>query len=679
MHKLINIFTFLLFSGFSLLFVSCNGSYQEEYPVAKKGILDLRNWDFKKNGNIKLDGQWEFYWQKLYKPSDFKSKLTGEPDYIIAPKIWTNKGSDTKKYPLNGYATYRLKVFLKADNQLLNLYSKIAIYSSSQIFVNGVSVGGNGKVSQKKEKSLSSYKLFIEPFRINKDELEIIILVSNYEKNRPGGFIFGFELGKVHNIATLEKKNLIINLLIIGGIFIVMVYHFTLFMMRPYNRDTLYFALFNLFLLLFFASMYGMPYFVSNYQLIRIIRTFGWVMAVPAFILLLKSIFPEEINKQVPRITIILSIFSFLAFLLKLEYTLELFRGLTIIAGLYIILIAVMALIRKRENANIFLFSISFVAFSAINDSLLHSGLIESVSLTQYGLFLFLLIQSYILSYRFSTAYKKNEKMSNELAYINKNLEKLVLERTKKIEDQNIQLEKLNATKDRFFTIIAHDLRGPVGNLATSLGLITENFENLKEKNKLDLLKALKSSSDKTYHLLENLLIWSKVQRNSILFEPGNILLNELIAENIDLLKPDIQQKQIKISTQIPKNLEIYADNYMMDAIVRNVLGNAIKFTAEDGKVDITAKYKEDKVELTISDTGIGIKQEDINKLFCIEHNFYALGTNGESGSGLGLILCKEFIEKHEGEIKVESVEGKGSSFKLYLPAVKVSIDDPKN
>ena len=663
----------MLFYCFILLLVSCSYSHQSVHPVAKNGILDLRNWSFTENGNIKLDGQWEFYWQNLYKPADFKNKLTAEPDYIKTPKIWTNKDVDTKKYPLTGYATYRLKVLINSDNQLLNLYSKIAIYSSSQIFINGVNIGGNGIVSEIKEKGISSYNLLIEPFRINSDELEIIILVSNYEKNRPGGFIFGFELGKVHNIATLEKKNLIINLLIIGGIFIVMIYHFALFMMRPYNKSTLYFALFNLFLLLYFLSMYGMPHFAFNYNLTRIIRTLGWVTAVPAFILLLKSIFPKEINKRVPQIVILISIISFLAFLFKIEYALDLYRRLTIIAGLYIILIAVIASIKKRENANIFLFSITFVGFSAINDSLLHSGLIESVSLTQYGLFLFLLIQSYILSSRFSTAYKKNEKMSEEMAYINKNLERLVLERTKKIEDQNIQLEELNATKDRFFTIIAHDLRGPVGNLATSLGLITESYENIKDKSKLDLLKALKSSSDKTYHLLENLLIWAKIQRNSILFEPGNILLHELITENIDLLKPDIQQKQLKISTKIPNELKVYADTYMMDTIIRNLLGNAIKFTAEDGKIDITAKSIKDKVELTITDTGIGIKQEDIDKLFRIENNYLALGTNGERGSGLGLILCKEFIKKHEGEIKVTSVEGKGSSFKLYLPSDKIA------
>jgi len=457
-------------------------------------------------------------------------------------------------------------------------------------------------------------------------------------------------------------------LLIIGGIFIVLIYHFALFTMRPYNKNTLYFALFNLFLLLYFSSLYGMPFFTPNYQLIRIVRTFGWFMSVPTIILLLKAIFPRDINKQLPRIIIILGIISYIAYLLKIEYTFDFYRLLTLISALYIIFIAVIALIRKRENAVIFLFSLTFVALSAINDSLLHSGVIESVNLTQFGLFLFILIQSYILSSRFSTAYKKNEKMSEELAYINRNLENLVLNRTKKIENQNIQLEQLNATKDRFFSIISHDLRGPIGNLSTSLGLLTENYKTLNENSKFELLKGLKSSSDKTYHLLENLLIWSRIQADSIRFKPIKIFLNALINENIDLLKPGIKQKQIKITVHIPGNLKTNADNYMLDTIIRNLLSNAIKFTADNGNIEISAKQVGDKVEIAISDTGIGIKKENIDKLFRIEHNLMTVGTNGEKGSGLGLILCKEFIEKHDGKIQVESVEGKGSSFIFTMP-----------
>ncbi|RLD69127.1 MAG: hypothetical protein DRI95_00950 [Bacteroidetes bacterium] len=661
---LITILLLITLTGIS----SCNSNTPIEIPHSAKGILDLRNWDFVKDGNIKLNGQWEFYWQRLYKPSDFQKELVEKPEYIKVPKLWSNQQQDSKKYPLYGYATYRLKVLLNDDKQLINLYSKTAIYSSSQIFINGVDVGGNGKVSYKKETGSASYNLLIKPFQVKSDELEIIIHVSNFEKNRSGGFIFELQLGEVNHIAKLEKKNLIINLLIIGGILIVIIYHFALFMMRPFKRSNLYLALFNLFIVSYFSSLYGLQYFIPNFQFIRDIRILGWFMAVPTFMLLIKSIFPKEINNHLPKLAVIIGIGSYLAFLFDIEYTLDFYKGVTIVSELYIIVIAILAAIRNKENAYIFLFSITFVAISGINDSLLHFGLIKSVNLAQFGIFMFLLIQSFILSSRFSTAYKKNVKMSNELAYVNKNLENLVLERTKKIEDQNVQLEKLNATKDRFFSIISHDLRGPVCNLASSLGLITESFNELDEKTKFELLSSLKSSSDKTYHLLENLLIWSRIQGDSIRFEPGNLLLNQMVTENIELLQANADQKQIKISVQIPEDLEIYADNYMIDTVIRNLLGNAIKFTGNNGKIDISAESNENKVEIVISDTGIGIKEKDREKLFRIEHNFQLIGTNGEKGSGLGLILCKEFIDKHNGEILVESILGKGSTFKLFLP-----------
>ncbi len=661
-----NIFIVFLLSYVLISLNACSKKSDKKTQIAKKGILDLRNWDFEKDGNITLSGQWEFYWKNLYESTDFKNKTTENPVYLKIIKLWDKKLN--RKYSRTGYATYRLNILTNSKNQFLNLYTKIPVYSSSKIFVNGQYIGGNGIVAKNREDGLSSYKMLIEPFHVKSNQLEIIIQVSNFEKNRRGGLLFIPQLGKLHDIAKLEKENLIINLLIIGGILVFMIYHFALFIMRPNNRSTLHFALFNLSLFLYFVSQHGMEYFINNYDVIRSIRNFGWIMSIPTFILLLKSVFPKEINNKLLKFVIALSIVSYISFLLKIEYTFDFYRLITVLTGLYIILIAILALVRKRESAKIFLLSMIFVALSGINDALLHLGVIESINLTQFGLFFFLLIQFYILSARFTTAYQKNEKMSEELAYVNKNLEKLVLNRTQRIENQNIQLEKLNATKDRFFSIIAHDLRGPVGNLATSLGLLTDGFEKLNEKTKFELLKDLKTSSDKTYHLLENLLIWSKIQRNIIHFEPNNILLHELVTESVDLLKPNAKHKQIKISPQIPEKLEVYVDIYMMDTVMRNLLGNAIKFTAKDGKIEISAKPVNGKVEIAISDTGVGIKQENLDKLFLIEHNCYTLGTNGEKGSGLGLILCKEFIEKHEGEIKVKSTVGKGSSFIFTVP-----------
>jgi two-component system sensor histidine kinase ChiS len=634
--------------------------------MAQKGMFDLRNWDFQKNGNAKLNGQWEFYWEKLYNPVDFENKTTEEPDYIKITGLWDK--SLNEKYARTGYATYRLKIDANCEDQFLSLYLKIAAYSSSKIFVNAKYVGGNGVVATKKEDGISSYTIKIKPFYLKNGKNEIIIQLSNFEINRRGGFLFVPQLGQFHNIVNTETQNLIINLMIIGGILIFIIYHFILFIVWPNNRSALYFALFNLFLFMYFISQYAMQYFIADYDIIRNIRNFGWIMSIPTFILLLKSIFPEEINKNLLKIVIGLSIVSYIAYLLKIERTFDFFQTITILTGLYIILIAVLAYIRKRENAKIFLISMTFVALSGINDAMLYLGLIESIRLTQFGLFLFLLIQSYILSARFSVAYKRNKVMSGQLAYINKNLESLVLNRTKKIEEQNVQLEELIATKDRFFSIIAHDLRGPIGNLATSLGLLTDEYEKLNEETKYGLLSDLKKSSDKTYQLLENLLVWAQVQRNSIRYQPDNIALYELVAENIELVKMNAKNKQIDISANIAKTIKIYADNDMVDTILRNLLNNAIKFTPNNGRITVRANTDNNKVRISVSDTGVGIKEENLAKLFRIEHNYYAVGTNGEKGTGLGLILCKELIKKHEGDIVVESECGKGTTFMFSLP-----------
>ena len=661
-----NITPALLFLGVLLVLNSCNERHDKLTPVVQNGRIDLADWSFKNDGPLELKGQWEFYWHHLYQTTDFRNNETAKPDYIKIRALWDK--SLNKNYAQMGYGTYRLNIFANSGKQYLKLYSKIAIYSSAKFFINGKPIGGNGVVGKSSEKSISSYYTSTEPFQLKPGENELIIQVSNFEKNRRGGLLFCPKIGELHDIARLDKKILIVNLLIIGGILIFIIYHFALFIMRRDNNSALYFALFSLSLFLYFISQYALQYFISDYGMIRNIRTFGWTMSIPAFILLLKSIFPKEINNWMLKFVIVISIGSYISYLLKIKHTFDFYRMITILTGLYIILIAVFAYVRKRESAKIFLLSMVFVALTGINDALLHLGIIESVNLSQFGLFFFLIIQSYLLSARFSTAYKKNKTMSDELAYVNKNLEKRVLERTRKIEEQNIQLEKLIATKDKFFSIIAHDLRGPVGNLSTSLGLLTDEYEKLDEKTKQGLLLDLKKSSDKTYQLLENLLLWSQVQRKSIAYKPNNIVLNDLVAENIDLMKLNAQNKQIDISTSIPKGLKIYADSYMVDMILRNLLHNAIKFTPDEGKISILA-YKDDKkVEIAISDTGIGIKKENLAKLFRIEHNYFATGTNGEKGSGLGLILCKELIEKHHGNIIVKSESGKGTTFLFSLP-----------
>ena len=229
------------------------------------------------------------------------------------------------------------------------------------------------------------------------------------------------------------------------------------------------------------------------------------------------------------------------------------------------------------------------------------------------------------------------------------------------------ELKNINATKDRFFSIIAHDMRGPLISFNQTLDLITGNM-NLDEQMKELLLEELKKSSKNIFNLLENLLNWSRIQRHTMSIEPVSLSLNNVLKENIDLLIPNAKQKNINILLKTEENITVFADHDSTSLVIRNLLSNAVKFTRNNGNITITVKDYTQHAEITIEDTGIGISKEILENLFKPFSFYSSFGTNGEKGSGLGLVLIKEFVERNGGKIRVESEPDKGSRFIFTLP-----------
>ncbi len=246
----------------------------------------------------------------------------------------------------------------------------------------------------------------------------------------------------------------------------------------------------------------------------------------------------------------------------------------------------------------------------------------------------------------------------------NKQKEKI----NKLLETKNDKLNILNATKDKFFAIISHDLKNPLSafcNITNSL----ETYFNEIEKDELhNYIKDLNKSSAELQNLLQNLLQWAAMQNNRLISNPEKINLPEIINENISLLKNNADKKQIKLNSKIQNRTTIYADVLMIKTVFRNLLSNAIKFTEKNGKIEIMAKTTGKYIEIELKDNGIGINQEDISKLFRIDVDTKKIGNSPEKGTGLGLILAKEMLEKNNGQISVKSKIGKGTSFFITLP-----------
>jgi len=234
---------------------------------------------------------------------------------------------------------------------------------------------------------------------------------------------------------------------------------------------------------------------------------------------------------------------------------------------------------------------------------------------------------------------------------------------------QNEQLAELNATKDKFFGIIAHDLKNPFNSILGFSELLISNIDSYEKELIVKFISAIYTSSKSAFKLLESLLEWSRAQSGNIEFDPANFKLENLVVDVIVLNENISKAKNISINYELSDNLTVFADRNMLYTILRNLLSNAIKFTNKNGNIRIIAALKNDVVEITVSDNGVGMSDENKNKLFKISEKLSTLGTDDEKGTGLGLLLCKEFVEKHNGKLWVESELNKGSHFKFTLPS----------
>ncbi|MEI6175169.1 MAG: PAS domain S-box protein [Bacteroidota bacterium] len=238
------------------------------------------------------------------------------------------------------------------------------------------------------------------------------------------------------------------------------------------------------------------------------------------------------------------------------------------------------------------------------------------------------------------------------------------------IKLKNEQLIQANAEKDKFFSIIAHDLRGPFNGFLGLSKLLAEDLHNLTQEEIQKMAGSMRDSATHLFRLLENLLEWARLQRGITSFEPGSFLLMSMIAESMHPVMDLADKKGVEIRYEIPADLEVFADLYMLSSTIRNLASNAVKFTIKGGKVTIVAKSVPDhSVEISVSDTGIGMNPEMVHDLFRLDVQTNRRGTEDEPSSGLGLLLCKDFVEKHGGRLWVESEEGKGSKFCFTIPA----------
>lgn len=346
-------------------------------------------------------------------------------------------------------------------------------------------------------------------------------------------------------------------------------------------------------------------------------------------------------------------------------------------------------------------FLLVWILFSLINFSLFVISDVTEISLvpadfnfpeeliTPFRISL-ILTTVFAISSFFSAFYGMIERKAQELNKLNKNLidknlliseheveltgaNDQLLASLAALEEQQKLLQQANATKDKFFSIIAHDLKNPLSSIIGFSDILYKSNGGIEIEEQKAYIHTISETSRSLYDLLENLLQWSRIQTGRISFQPLSFPLIEAVISNMSLMEATKQQKSITIHNNVDPGTVVFADYSMVTTVLRNLLSNALKFTREQGNISVTNERFKNMMKVSVSDDGVGIDPARGGKLFQIEEDTSTKGTSGEGGTGLGLILCREFIELNKGKLGFESEEGKGTTFWFTL-----LLEEPK-
>jgi len=441
------------------------------------------------------------------------------------------------------------------------------------------------------------------------------------------------------------------------------------------------------------------PLFTSHYLIYNLVSInwewtirfeyFSLILIIVGFSWFIVNLYPSKFIRATSwliTLIFILAFFSIIFFPVRIfSFTMLAYYPLVIVIMVYSIIYSMVGVFKKNTLDAVYFSAFLLLFLGGIHDirvSLGHSESTIGYSLT-YIIVLFVFIQSALLLYNWVRAYHEKEKLQNELAFVNRNLELLVNERTRELETRNTKIKNQNSKiaiqnkqlsdtihlKNKIFSVIAHDLRSPVVNILYMLNLLKE--KEYKEKYDTFANSSIEYAQ-RVINLLENMLVWGRDQEDKIKFSPEKRDLADIILTNLSIFKETADKKEISVNfTQMGSSIAFF-DKDLLDIIIRNILSNAVKYTSRGGRISILLKDKtknKEGIMLKICDNGVGISPAQQKYLFTSTGIESTPGTENEKGTGLGLSLCHELVKLNNGTITVESKEDEGACFIIMLPA----------
>ncbi len=637
---------------------------EKKGPQAVRGVLDLAGWDFVADGNVALDGQWEFYWRQLLTPADFagngaaeKPRLTG---YIKVPSLWAGKLAD-ETLQTAGYGTYRLVVKLKPTTDTLGIKTQY-IRQSHKLFIDGLLRGQSGSPAAAEAAYTAGNTPYTTFFTVQGDQAELLLQVANYTYRPNSGIATSIYLGRQNDIIGLENRLSRTELIVFAGLFFIGLYHICTFFYRPNNRSLGYFGMYCLILALaqftqgqrLLAQFFPTISFETIYK-IKSLAGFGHVVAIALFL--------KEAGRELlpPKLlTFIISIFgSYLLLILvsplKLYSFLEIpFVVLESVVYIGIVFLLCRSLHQKRYgNLGRLGLQILICAFGCITGTIVEIFLYQNDFLParmigDFGSLSFVILISLILVIRFSDAYDTIEAMSQRL----------------------LNLDKV---KDEFLLNTSHELKTPVQGILNIAEAALESSDNPVNSHQAEHWRQIVSISRRLTNLINDILDFSRLKNREVRLQLAPVDIRPVIGAVLDVAGYLLPPGKVRLAQELPDTLPtIVADEDRLRQVLFNLIGNAVKFTRE-GEIRVKAENQGSCLRIAVEDTGCGIPAGLRERIF----DAFEQAEHRRGGTGIGLTISRQLIELMGGKLWLDwSESGVGSRFVFEL-AVSQAATEP--
>lgn len=632
-YKKYGLFVCLLLFLFVISFSQLNASPKAQLNIASTSTIRT------------ISGPWEFYPGKLINPGDFSGK-----NMLLknAQEAWDSSYTS---------ATYRLTLKLPSDSYGLALQIP-NVYGAHRLFINGNLVSETGTLSENPDESVDCFYPVLVPLASSAQAVEIVMQVAKHGI-RQTGFESSPLIGPFSELDSQRQKRWMKDLMMAGSFLFMGLYHLILFFLRRKDKGPLFLGLFCLVLfvrtLLYgerILYMYG-DRFNMGY-LLEILNYLSFYLGIPLFVEFIRLLFHEDIPKTAARVYqaggIAAALLLFTGINGPTLVAVRVYEAASGIFGLLSLVWIVQAVMRKRNDALLSLGGLVLFIAAGINEALHNNGTINTFNTLSAGLFIFLVLQSFILARRFSAAFSANEKMTAEL------------------EQANIELRRIDTLKDEFLANTSHELRTPLNGI---IGLSESVLKKVSEvpHNIMQMIALIHTSSKRLAMQVNDILDFSRLKNNDITLNTDTTNIRKSADLVLTLSRFTLNNRKIELKNDISDEQSyVLADEGRLQQILHNLIGNAVKFTHE-GEIRLTSSsVNEHLAEFCVADTGIGIaknRQEEIFNSFVQADGSI---TREYGGTGLGLSITKRLVELHGGTMRLESEPGQGSRFYFTLP-----------